>query len=109
MNHKHIFYAALTCRLTSFVSLGVFLFCLYKDLSSDILLMSLGLSFAAWVMSTAFVHLYKQAVSKQIIAMMIAKENAVEALEEDIENVKAEYPNHPIFGEIEDNQEDDNE
>lgn len=107
MSHKHIFYAALTCRLTSFMSLGVFLFCMFKDLGDKIALMSLGLAFASWVLSSAFVHFYKEAVAKQIIAMMVARENAVEVLEETIENVKEEYPNHPIFGE--ENQEDDNE
>lgn len=109
MNHKHIFYAAITCRLTSFVSLGVFLYVMYKDLSSDVALMSLGISFAAWVMSTAFVHFYKEAVAKQIIGMMVARENAVESLEETIGSVKEEYPNHPIFGEIEEKQEDQND
>lgn len=109
MNHKHIFYAALTCRLTSFVSLGVFLFVIFKDLGDKLALMTLGISFAAWVLSTAFVHFYKEAVAKQIIAMMVARESAIESLVDEEEDVKAKYPNHPIFGEIEENQEDQNE
>jgi hypothetical protein len=99
MKMNQIFYAALTARVISVLCLGVFFATMYMELEIRTSMQALGVSFAAWLVGSFFVGIYKDNITRITLAAMVAHEN-VEELSDD---EKEEYSSHPIF------EEDDNE
>ena len=105
MNLKQLMWAAVITRVTSFLTLGVFLFSLWYGLEDKVALIALGASYLAFACSVGFVHFYKEAAARHIIAMHVAEIAAKEAIENE-DTVKMvplndEYPTHPALGDEE--------
>jgi len=97
---NQVFYAALTARVVSLACLGMFWYALEGDLTDRVALMSLGLSFTAWLIGSFFIGVYKDGITRMTLAVLAAdsdeQEEAMAALDDDDDD---EYPRHPMFDE----------
>jgi hypothetical protein len=98
-----VFYAALVARIISIVCLGVFYYSVEGDLSDRTALLSLGVSYTAWLVGSFFVGIYKDGITRSVLETLVSEgEQLEEAM--DVEVSKAEdhdddYPRHPMFDE----------
>jgi len=97
---NQIFYAALTARIVSIFCLGVFYYALQTDLTDRVAIMSLGLSFTAWLVGSFFVGVYKDGITRHVLETLVSEgEELEEAMDVEEDDDKDEYPRHPMFDE----------
>jgi hypothetical protein len=99
---SNIFYVALVARTISIVCLFVFYYAVEADLADRTAILSLGVSYTAWLVGSFFVGLYKDGITRKVLETLVEEGDQLkEAVAEEVskDDDDDEYPRHPMFDE----------